>query len=197
MSYYSNYQNAISTALNGLEATDAEGRSISSEEAMEQWVDLSRKTLQDGGKHYFAGNGASAMMASHMSVDCTKNAGLPSNAFNDAAYLTAIGNDLGYENTFSFPLEQYGRGEDLLITISSSGNSPNILKALEMAGKLGMASVTLSGMKPDNRSRSAGDLNFYIPARTYGIVECTHQVVLHCWLDKFMNIFEWEAAEND
>lgn len=196
MSYYSNYQNAIATALARLEVTDVDGQSLDAEEGMERWVSFSQETLDQGGKHYFAGNGASAMMASHMSVDCTKNAGLPANAFNDAAYLTAIGNDLGYENTFSFPLEQYGKSEDLLITISSSGNSPNILKALEMAKKLGMRAVTLSGMKQDNGSRAGGALNFYIPAKTYGIVECTHQVVLHCWLDKFMKIFEWEAVGN-
>ncbi len=194
MSYYAQYIESIDRSLKGLVVTDASGRVHDSEAGMEQWVALTERARERRGRHYFAGNGASAMMASHMSVDSTKNGGLPSHAFNDVAYLTAIGNDFGYDEVFSFPLEQYGGVDDLLITISSSGNSPNVVRALESARKLGMARVTLSGMKPDNASRKLGILNFYIPARTYGIVECSHQVVLHCWLDKVMNIREWESA---
>lgn len=193
MSYYAQYIESIDKTLKGLEVTDASGRSLDPEAGMEQWVSLTERTRERKGRHYFAGNGASAMMASHMSVDSTKNGGLPAHAFNDAAYLTAIGNDFGYDQVFSFPLEQYGGADDLLITISSSGNSPNVVRALESARKLGMATVTLSGMKPDNASRKSGQLNFYLPAQTYGIVECSHQVVLHCWLDKVMDIREWET----
>ena len=51
-----------------------------------------------------------------------------------------------------------------------------------------MSVVTFSGLKPDNKSRKKGDLNFYVPAKTYGIVECAHQVLLHAWLDKYMGL---------
>ena len=55
--------------------------------------------------------------------------------------------------------------------------------------------ITFSGLKPDNQSRKMGDLNFYIPAKTYGIVECAHQVLLHIWLDQYMGVFEWKRTE--
>jgi D-sedoheptulose 7-phosphate isomerase len=87
----------------------------------------------------------------------------------------------------------FGEPGDLLATVSSSGNSPNVVNAIAAARKQGLKVITFSGMKPDNKSRRAGDLNFYVPASTYGIVECSHQVLLHAWLDCFMNVREWES----
>jgi len=117
---------------------------------------------------------------------------VPTHAFSNSALLTAMGNDLGFEEAFAAPLSWYAQSGDLLVTISSSGNSANIIKTIETARSKGMSVVTLSGLKPDNKSRQLGDLNFYIPAKTYGIVECAHQVLLHLWLDKFMGVTEWE-----
>jgi D-sedoheptulose 7-phosphate isomerase len=67
--------------------------------------------------------------------------------------------------------------------VSSSGNSANIVQAIESARKMGLTIVTMSGMASNNSSRALGDLNFWIPADTYGTVESSHQVLLHCWLD--------------
>jgi D-sedoheptulose 7-phosphate isomerase len=92
-------------------------------------------------------------------------------------------------------LGYYSKKGDLLVTISSSGNSLNIIKSIEMAREKGMGVVTFSGLKPDNQSRKMGDLNFYIPAKTYGIVECAHQVLLHVWLDQYMGVVEWNRTE--
>ena len=61
-----------------------------------------------------------------------------------------------------------------------------------MARQKKMKVVTFSGMKPDNSSRKLGDLNFYVPAMTYGIAECSHQILLHAWLDCFMKVCEWD-----
>lgn len=191
MNYFTRYQNVMGDALASTEVSGTGADGLDCAGGIEAWVALSQTVKAGGGYHYLVGNGASAMMASHMSVDCTKNAELPALAFNDAAYLTAIGNDLGYENAFAFPLSRYGRRGDLLITISSSGNSPNILKAIDVAREQEMKVVTLSGMRQDNQSRTRGDLNFYVSARTYGVVECTHQILLHCWLDCYMGIEEW------
>jgi D-sedoheptulose 7-phosphate isomerase len=69
-----------------------------------------------------------------------------------------------------------------------------VLRAIEAAQAKGLRVVTFSGLKPDNRSRSAGDLNFYVRAWSYGIVECAHQVLLHAWLDQFMEVREWEMT---
>ena len=82
----------------------------------------------------------------------------------------------------------------MVVTISSSGNSGNVIRAIEEARKMGLKVITLSGLKPDNSSRKLGDVNFYVPGRTYGIVECAHQVLLHMLIDAFMGIEEWQRT---
>ena len=89
---------------------------------------------------------------------------------------------------FALPLERLARAGDLLITISSSGSSPNIVRALERAQALRLQIVTLSGRKPDNPSRRFGDVNVYIPNERYGWIESAHHVVLHYWLDQYLNV---------
>jgi D-sedoheptulose 7-phosphate isomerase len=109
-------------------------------------------------------------------------------AFTDSALLTATANDISFDRVFSLPLERFGRSGDLLITISSSGNSPNIVRALEVARRLDVGAVTLSAMGADNRSRALGDLNFYVPVRRYGWAESAHQVILHYWFDQYQDV---------
>lgn len=193
--YYSRFLTAHDHALRGLVVTNCSGDILESEEGFEilcQWT----KDLQKLGRNqYLVGNGASAAFANHMALDWTKNGGVPTHSFANSALITALGNDLGYEDAFSAPLSWYAKSGDRLITISSSGNSPNIVKCIETARSKGMSVVTLTGLKPDNASRKLGDLNLYIPAKTYGIVECAHQVLLHVWLDMFMGVKEWEKTE--
>ena len=107
--------------------------------------------------------------------------------------MTAISNDLHYEECFSVPLDRFAESGDILVTVSSSGNSSNIIKGIESAREIGLSIVTLSGMKTDNRSRVLGDLNFWIPEETYGLVEASHQVLLHCWLDTFLELYGEDA----
>ena len=145
-------------------------------------------------KQHFVGNGASMAFTNHMALDWTKNGKVISCCYSSAALLTAIVNDLGYDETFSAAIDWYGQPGDLLITISSSGNSKNIINAIKIAHKKKIKVVTFSGLRPDNLSRKLGDLNFYVPAKTYGIVECAHQVLLHLWLDQFMGITEWDRS---
>ena len=181
-------------ALASSQVTDAEGQTLDAEVAVQRLCELTLSVRDARRTIHFVGNGASACMASHMAVDWTKNAGVRSLAYNDLAFLTAIGNDLGYDQTFSQPINWFGEPGDLLATISSSGNSPNVVNAAAVARQKGLILVTFSGMKPDNKSRRAGDLNFYVPATTYGFVECAHQVLLHTWLDCYMNVREWDTT---
>ena len=173
--------------------TGRNGEAMADEAAFRRWVSMTRDVEGNRRTVYFAGNGASAAMASHMAADTLKNGQLRAMAFNDPALLTAVSNDIAFENCFAESISRFGMQGDLLTTISSSGNSPNIIKAIEAARQQNMRVVTLSGMKPDNKSRMLGDVNFYVPAKTYGIVECAHQVLLHCWLDLYMGIEEWET----
>lgn len=190
--YWSRYQAAISNTLKNLEVSTIAGEAMDLEAALEQVCLWSGEVQTRDGTVHFIGNGASACMASHMSLDWTKNGRVRSTAHNDQAFLTALGNDFGYEHVFSKPLSWFGKSGDLLVAISSSGNSPNILCAVEAAREKGIRVVSFSGLKPENKLRQAGDLNFFVPAWSYGIVECAHQILLHAWLDGFMKVREWE-----
>ncbi len=183
---FNSYIKEIEASLQAMIVTDISNNVIQQEEGINRWSLITQKVKKANDVMFFVGNGASAMMASHMAADASKNGELRSLAFNDAALMTAVSNDVSYEDCFSIPLKRFANSDDVLVTISSSGNSPNIIRAIETARQLEMKIVTLSGMQADNRSRKKGDLNFYIPADTYGVVEASHQVLLHCWLDKFM-----------
>jgi D-sedoheptulose 7-phosphate isomerase len=182
------YLAAASAGLAELTVTGADGQPLSAADGFARWVQVTQQG-HTGRQHlYLIGNGASAMMASHFAADACKNAGLSAMAFNDAALLTATGNDVAFEEIFALPLRRVARAGDLLIAISSSGNSPNILRAIEAARSMSMYIVTLTGMCADNRARALGDLNFHVPSPRYGWVECAHQLVLHYWLDQFLNL---------
>ena len=193
--YYAKYCASHDAALASLEVTTRSGEAMSHDQGLEALCELSRKLVEAGQNQYMVGNGASAAFSNHMALDWTKNGRVPTHSFTNPALLTAMGNDLGFEESFSAPLSWYAKSGDLLVTISSSGNSANIIKTIEVALDKSMSVVTFSGLKPDNQSRKLGDLNFYIPAKTYGIVECAHQVLLHVWLDRYMGIVEWERDE--
>lgn len=140
----------------------------------------------NGARIFFIGNGGSAAIASHMAADYQKNGKMPTLCFNDAASLTCISNDLGYENAFSYPLQYHGRLGDVLFAISSSGESSSILNAITRAKNQCMNIVTLSGFEPDNSLRGAGGANFYVPSKNYGVVEIAHLSIMHSLLDEVM-----------
>jgi len=194
MSYFKKYIEVINSKLKSIVCTDSKGNYIDIQQALDMWMSLSFSAKSNNKTHYFIGNGASATMASHMALDCSKNASLKSFALNDIATLTAVGNDLGNDNLFAAPLGWYCESGDVLVSISSSGNSPNIVSGIHTAKKKNTKIITLTGMKEDNKVRKLGDINFYVPANSYGIVECNHQIILHGWLDEMMNIKEWEKT---
>jgi len=156
---------------------------IGSEAGFSMWKDLTLKIRQSGNRVFFIGNGASASMASHFAADLAKSGQICTEIFTDSALLTAIANDISYEEVFAEPLRLSMKAGDMLVAISSSGNSPNIVRAVEAAGNLGGIVVTLSAMDENNRIRKMGDLNFYVPCETYGLAESGHAAILHYWLD--------------
>lgn len=183
---YENYLDRVFGDLASLVVTDAYDAVLGNDDGFEAWCSMTCELKEYNATLYIVGNGASAMISSHMAADASKNGQIRARALNDVALLTAVGNDLAYDEVFAVPLMRYADPGDVLLTISSSGNSPNIIRAIEQARTLGMKVITLSGMKPNNHSRSMGDLNFYVPAPTYGIVECAHQVLMHYWLDLYI-----------
>lgn len=183
---YSEYCENMSSALDLLEVTE-DKKIIDNQQAFTELVALSLKSRDANRQVFFVGNGASASMASHTALDFWKHAAIRAFTFNDLVSLTATSNDYSFEEVFSKPLSFFGTQGDILVCISSSGRSPNVLKAAEVAKEKGMYVVTLSAMDSDNPLRSLGDLNFYVPAMTYGHAEAAHQVLLHFWVDKIMH----------
>ena len=178
-SYYSN----LSNMLEKIQTTQKNGYSLEFFAAIESAGHLVTTQTKAGGKIMFIGNGASASIASHMSTDYWKNGNMRAIAFNDAALLTCLSNDCGYENVFGKSVEMFADEGDILVAISSSGQSESILNGVRAATKLGVHAVTLSGFSPDNRLRSMGEINFYVPDSAYGPVEILHLSICHCILD--------------
>lgn len=137
-----------------------------------------------GGKVILVGNGGSAAMAAHVSVDLTKAAGIRAITFNEADLLTCFANDYGYENWVTEALKAYADPQDLVILISSSGKSPNITNGAKQARAMGLGIVTLSGFGADNPLRKLGDVNLYCNSTAYNVVEMTHHVWLLAAVDK-------------
>jgi len=137
-----------------------------------------------GGKLLLAGNGASASIASHLATDFSKQGGVRAMAFNDANLITALGNDCGYENWIAKALDFYADPADVLILISSSGRSPNVVKAARHAKELGLYVAALTGFDRDNPLGGAADLNLWADSRSYNIVECTHMIWLAAIVDQ-------------
>jgi D-sedoheptulose 7-phosphate isomerase len=186
--WLSRYLDDLSNLTANASATLPDGASVGTDVAMDWAVQKLFNTRAAGGKIMFVGNGGSAAIASHMAVDYSKNGNFPALAFNDAASLTCLANDLGFENVFAHHIEALGRHEDLLVAISSSGRSSSILNAVSAARVKETAVLTLSGFDIDNPLRSLGDMNLYVESSSYGFVEIGHLTLCHALLDFAM---EW------
>lgn len=174
--------------LKELTVSTGKGKTLSVLDGFAAAIRLMIDTSRRGHKLIFIGNGGSAAIASHQSVDYWKNGGIEAMAFNDASLLTCIGNDCGYENVFAEPMARFGKKGDLVIAISSSGKSPNILNGVKAARKAGCKAITFSGFAANNPLRSMGDLNFYVPSRAYGLVEVSHLSLIHALLREIIYV---------
>ncbi len=183
---FADYTHAFITALNSTEATGAKGEKLTVDDAIARVHDALRKLIRSPNKVMFIGNGGSAGIAGHLAIDFAKNGGIRSVTFNDASSLTCLGNDLGYDQVFAKQVEMQGLPGDVLIAISSSGESANILAAAAQAKAMGCECITLSGFAPANRLRTMGVTNFYVASGVYGFVETAHQAILHAILDTAM-----------
>jgi len=167
-------------------------RSLFQNEVRDQLIALTRllRVCQEAGRKVICvGNGGSAAIASHCAVDLTKNAGIRCINFNEADLITCFANDYGYEWWVQKALEYYADPGDVVILISASGKSPNMVNAGRWAVKNGLRLVTLTGFAPDNPLRALGELNFWVESRAYNIIEMTHQI----WLLAVCDLIVGEA----
>jgi D-sedoheptulose 7-phosphate isomerase len=177
------YFNTLIGVINEAECTTSVGESLPLAQAFEHVRNAAHAAHDGGNKIIFIGNGGSAGIASHLAIDFSKNGGMRATAFNDGAALTCIGNDLGYENVFAKQIEWHARPGDLVIAISSSGRSQNILNGVKAARSHDCPIVTFSGFGDDNHLRRMGDVNVYVRSREYGFVEVAHLALCHAILD--------------
>jgi phosphoheptose isomerase len=172
--YLKEYASSLEKALSSVDS-----------KAIEDGIQLLEETASRGGMIYIAGNGGSAAISDHFCCDGAKATSvdhLPNfrvvSLPNATGLMTAIGNDYGYEYVFSTQLKLLGRKGDLLILISSSGNSPNILKAVEQAKTMGVKTLGMSGFS-GGKLRDLCDVSLHVPFSNYGIVEDAHQSLMH------------------
>jgi D-sedoheptulose 7-phosphate isomerase len=138
-----------------------------------------------GARLWVAGNGGSAAITDHLLCDWVKGTfthTLPPihvhSLVSSTALLTACANDFGHELIFSRQIEMQAQPGDVLICISSSGNSANILAALSTASSMGLRTIAVTGFSGGQAARMA-DINLHVDAHNYGVVEDCHQILMH------------------
>ena len=168
------YLDALGSLLPNL---DAEAIDLVTDSVFRRWAD-DRQVL-------VLGNGGSASTAAHYVTDLVKTAWVPGqrrlralSMTDNPGLTTAIGNDIAFEESFSFPLESYAREGDLVIAISGSGNSPNIVSACRFARSLSLEVVGLTGFDGGELGRLA-DLHVNVPSDNYGLIEDLHLSMGH------------------
>ena len=182
--YYEN----LWALIRSIQVTNQDGQEMNFDQGIEWTCNLILAQAKEGRKLIFIGNGGSAAISSHLATDFWKNGGIKALAFNDSSLLTCIGNDYGYEHLFAKPILMFADPGDILMAISSSGRSPNILNGVKAAREKNCQVITFSGFYPHSPLRSLGDLNYYVPAEAYGPVEVLHHSICHCILDVLQSI---------
>ncbi len=173
-SYLKQYNKSIYELINKVNAN-----------LIEQSVQLIQRSIHNKSKVYIVGNGGSASIASHVSVDFAKVARVPSSTFNNSNLITCFANDYGYENWVVEAIKAYININDLIILISSSGTSKNIVNAAQYCKDNNIDLITLSGFTKDNPLSKLGNVNFHIESTEYNYIEMSHHIVLLALVDIF------------
>jgi len=174
--YFNNYSSSIKEKLDEVDTS-----------LIDKSVKLITETINSKKKIYIVGNGGSASIASHVSVDFAKVARVPSMTFNDSNLITCFSNDYSYEQWVVEAIKAYCESDDLMILISSSGTSKNIVNAAKYCQINKMNLITLSGFKSDNPLSKLGNINFYVNSDNYNYIEMTHNIILVSIVDIFVN----------
>jgi len=172
-------------------ALDVLSEFISSEEAItsiEKAGEIMTESIKNGGKIISFGNGGSMSDAMHFAEEMTgkfrdERKSLPAIAISDPAHITCTANDYGFESIFSRFIESMGQKADVALAISTSGNSPNVVKAVEAAAKKGMKTIALTG-KDGGRLAKMADVEIRVPYDGYSDrIQEIHIKVVHILID--------------
>jgi D-sedoheptulose 7-phosphate isomerase len=140
---------------------------------------------------YFAGNGASTTIASHAALDFTNQLAVKCHALNDPNFITCFANDFGYDDFMARSIKLYAESDDVIVLISSSGQSQNVINAAKVAKEMKCKVVTLSGFDYNNPLQKFGDINLWLDSKQYNIIECIHMF----WLVMVCDVIVNEEAE--
>ena len=172
--YFKTYNKSIYDLLNELDTS-----------LIDRSVELILKCKRNNGKVFIVGNGGSASIASHVSVDFAKVANVPSSTFNNANLITCFANDYGHENWVKEAIKAYTQKNDILILISSSGNSNNIINAAKHCNENNIPLITFSGFDIENRLAKLGEINIHVNSNNYNYIEMSHHIILVSIVDIF------------
>ena len=161
-------------------------------------IDLIYKLIKDTSKNkgtiYLAGNGGSASTASHISTDLTKNAKVKATTFNDVNLITCFSNDYGYENWLKAAVKYYVKSNDLVILLSVSGESKNLINAANLCKKRKIKLITITGANKKNSLSKKGIINYWINSKAYNIVETVQMLILVSIVDKIIGRSEYSSS---
>ena len=172
--YFKNYNKSLFDLLNDLDT-----------ELIDESVSLINNCKNNNGKIYIVGNGGSSSIASHISVDFAKVANVPSATFNNANLITCFANDYGHDNWVSQAIRSYTQKNDMLILISSSGTSKNIVNAAKYCNANNIPLITFTGFKNDNSLSQLGNVNIHVNSDNYNYIEMSHHIILVAIVDIF------------
>jgi len=172
--YFKNYNQSIYDLLIDLDTS-----------LIDRSVKLILKCKRNNGKVFIVGNGGSSSIASHVSVDFAKVANVPSNTFNNANLITCFANDYGHQNWIKEAIKAYTQKNDILILISSSGNSKNIINAAKYCNENNIPLITFSGFDKENNLAKLGNINIHINSKNYNYIEMSHHIILVSIVDIF------------
>lgn len=163
-------------------------------ESFNKFYELVKEVQSSNKKLMFAGNGASASISGHAAVDFTKQGKTRAMSFNQAGLITCFSNDYGYENWVARAVDFYGDEGDVVVLISCSGKSPNVVKAAEFAKQKGLKVVTFTGHAVDNPLKTLGDINFWVDSKAYNIIECIHMIWITVVVDMMVGKAEYSVV---
>ena len=186
---FTQYLNNLNSLLERIEITDKNRKPLNINEGLSLIIHNLNTIKTSNKKVMIVGNGGSAAIASHLQNDLCKAAQIRAMVFTEPPLLTALSNDISYIAAYREQVNLWADHDDILIAISSSGRSQNILDAANTARKRGCNPIiTLSGFLPDNPLRGMGDINGYISSKEYGYVELAHSVLAHYISDQTSKI---------
>lgn len=172
-------------------------KSIFDETIYQQLIDMKDMLVacqKQGNRTIFMGNGGCVGIASHAAIDFTKQGGIISTNFNEPGLITCYANDFGHDMWVAKALEYHAKPGDVVVLMSVSGKSANVVNAAEYARSAGMKVVTFTGHKVDNPLKSLGDINFWVDSMAYNIVECTFQIWLLTVCDLIIGKAEYPVS---